>query len=39
MSTSSPPSRHTSLPLRARLATTVGGAAGPASPLAGPGDR
>ena len=28
MSTSSPPSRRSSLPLRARLATTVGGAAG-----------
>jgi UDP-N-acetylmuramyl tripeptide synthase len=37
MSTS-PPSRHTSLPLRARLATTVGGAAGRASRLAGRGD-
>jgi lipid II isoglutaminyl synthase (glutamine-hydrolysing) len=38
MSTSSPPSRRTSLPLRARLATTVGGAAGRASRLAGRGD-
>jgi UDP-N-acetylmuramyl tripeptide synthase len=37
MSTSPPP-RHTSLPLRARLATTVGGAAGRASRLAGRGD-
>src|ERR1700748_670864 len=36
MSTSSPPSRRSSLPLRARLATTVGGAAGRASRLAGP---
>src|SRR5690349_6091989 len=38
MSTSSPPSRRPSLPLRARLATTVGGAAGRASRLAGKGD-
>jgi UDP-N-acetylmuramyl tripeptide synthase len=38
MSTSSPPSRRSSLPLRARLATTVGGAAGRASRLAGRGD-
>ena len=38
MSTSSPPSRRTGLPLRARLATTVGGAAGRASRLAGRGD-
>src|SRR5205085_11948991 len=38
MSTSSPPSRRNSLPLRARLATTVGGAAGRASRLAGRGD-
>src|ERR1700731_5054226 len=38
MSTSSPPSRRYSLPLRARLATTVGGAAGRASGLAGRGD-
>src|SRR5205807_8364815 len=38
MSTSSPPSRRYSLPLRARLATTVGGAAGRASRLAGRGD-
>ena len=38
MSTSSPPSRQTSLPLRARLATTVGGAATRASRLAGRGD-
>src|SRR5215470_9599311 len=38
MSTSSPPSRRHSLPLRARLATTVGGAAGRASRLAGRGD-
>jgi UDP-N-acetylmuramyl tripeptide synthase len=38
MSTSSPPSRRFSLPLRARLATTVGGAAGRASRLAGHGD-
>src|ERR1022692_1992158 len=38
MSTSSPPSRRFSLPLRARLATTVGGAAGRASRLAGRGD-
>src|SRR5271156_762155 len=38
MSTSSPPSRRFSLPLRARLATTVGGAAGRASKLAGRGD-
>ncbi len=37
MSTSSP-SRRTGLPLRARLATTVGGAAGRASRLAGRGD-
>jgi UDP-N-acetylmuramyl tripeptide synthase len=37
MSTSPPP-RHTSLPLRARLATTVGGAPGRASRLAGRGD-
>jgi UDP-N-acetylmuramyl tripeptide synthase len=38
MSTSSPPSRPSGLPLRARLATTVGGAAGRASRLAGRGD-
>ena len=38
MSTSSPPSRRFTLPLRARLATTVGGAAGRASRLAGRGD-
>src|SRR5215468_6075769 len=38
MSTSSPPSRRFSLPFRARLATTVGGAAGRASRLAGRGD-
>src|SRR5437868_12988823 len=38
MSTSSPPSRRYSLPLRARLATTVSGAAGRASRLAGRGD-
>jgi UDP-N-acetylmuramyl tripeptide synthase len=38
MSTSSPPSRRSSLPLRARVATTVGGAAGRASRLAGRGD-
>jgi lipid II isoglutaminyl synthase (glutamine-hydrolysing) len=38
MSTSSPPSRRSGLPLRARLATTVGGAAGRASRLAGRGD-
>jgi UDP-N-acetylmuramyl tripeptide synthase len=38
MSTSSPPSRRSSLPLRARLATTVGGAVGRASRLAGRGD-
>ena len=38
MSTSSPPSRRSSLPLRARLATTGGGAAGRASRLAGRGD-
>jgi UDP-N-acetylmuramyl tripeptide synthase len=38
MSTSSPPSRRYNLPLRARLATTVGGAAGRASRLAGRGD-
>jgi UDP-N-acetylmuramyl tripeptide synthase len=38
MSTSSPPSRRSRLPLRARLATTVGGAAGRASRLAGRGD-
>src|SRR5579871_2666163 len=38
MSTSSPASRRSSLPLRARLATTVGGAAGRASRLAGRGD-
>src|ERR1019366_1852943 len=38
MSTSSPPPRRFSLPLRARLATTVGGAAGRASRLAGRGD-
>src|SRR6202047_5465224 len=38
MSTSSPPPRGFSLPLRARLATTVGGAAGRASRLAGRGD-
>src|ERR1700683_4199158 len=35
MSASSPPSRRSGLPLRARLATTVGGAAGRASRLAG----
>src|SRR6202034_23887 len=38
MSTSSPPSRRSGLPLSARLATTVGGAAGRASRLAGRGD-
>jgi lipid II isoglutaminyl synthase (glutamine-hydrolysing) len=38
MSTSSLPYRHSRLPLRARLATTVGGAAGTASRLAGRGD-
>jgi lipid II isoglutaminyl synthase (glutamine-hydrolysing) len=38
VSTSSPPSRRSGLPLRARLATTVGGAAGRASRLAGRGD-
>jgi lipid II isoglutaminyl synthase (glutamine-hydrolysing) len=38
VTTSSPPSRRSSLPLRARLATTVGGAAGRASRLAGRGD-
>src|SRR6266849_185539 len=38
MSTSSPSSRRPGLPLRARLATTVGGAAGRASRLAGRGD-
>ena len=38
MSTSSPPDRRSGLPLRARLATTVGGAAGRASRLAGRGD-
>jgi lipid II isoglutaminyl synthase (glutamine-hydrolysing) len=38
MSTSSPPSRRPQLPLRARLAATVGGAAGRASRLAGRGD-
>jgi lipid II isoglutaminyl synthase (glutamine-hydrolysing) len=38
MSTNSPPSRRPGLPLRARLATTVGGAAGRASRLAGRGD-
>src|SRR6266853_845866 len=38
MSTSSPPSRRFSLPLRARLATTIGGAAGRMSRLAGRGD-
>jgi UDP-N-acetylmuramyl tripeptide synthase len=38
MRTSSPPSRRHSLPLSARLATTVGGAAGRASRLAGRGD-
>ncbi|HTX27401.1 MAG TPA: MurT ligase domain-containing protein [Streptosporangiaceae bacterium] len=38
MSTHSPPSRRSGLPLRARLATTVGGAAGRASRLAGRGD-
>jgi lipid II isoglutaminyl synthase (glutamine-hydrolysing) len=38
MSTSSPPSGPSGLPLRARLATTVGGAAGRASRLAGRGD-
>src|SRR5579875_3422485 len=38
MSTSSPASRRSGLPLRARLATTVGGAAGRASRLAGRGD-
>src|SRR6202167_999699 len=38
MSTSSPPSRRSRLPLCARLATTVAGAAGRASRLAGRGD-
>ena len=38
MSTSRPPDRRSGLPLRARLATTVGGAAGRASRLAGRGD-
>src|ERR1700690_4218801 len=38
MSTTSPPSRRCSLPLRAPLATTVGGPAGRASRLAGRGD-
>jgi UDP-N-acetylmuramyl tripeptide synthase len=38
MSTSSPPTRRSRLPLRARLAATVGGAAGRASRLAGRGD-
>jgi lipid II isoglutaminyl synthase (glutamine-hydrolysing) len=38
MSISSPPSRRSRLPLRARLAATVGGAAGTASRLAGRGD-
>ncbi len=38
MSTSSPPSRRSQLPLRARLAATMGGAAGRASRLAGRGD-
>ncbi len=38
MSTSPPSSRRSGLPLRARLATTVGGAAGRASRLAGRGD-
>jgi UDP-N-acetylmuramyl tripeptide synthase len=38
MSASSPSSRRPGLPLRARLATTVGGAAGRASRLAGRGD-
>jgi UDP-N-acetylmuramyl tripeptide synthase len=38
MNTSSPPSRRPGLPLRARLAATVGGAAGRASRLAGRGD-
>jgi lipid II isoglutaminyl synthase (glutamine-hydrolysing) len=38
VSTSSPPDRRSGLPLRARLATTVGGAAGRASRLAGRGD-
>jgi lipid II isoglutaminyl synthase (glutamine-hydrolysing) len=38
MSTSSLSSRRSGLPLRARLATTVGGAAGRASRLAGRGD-
>src|ERR1700744_3451163 len=38
MSASSPPSRRPGLPLRARLATTMGGAAGRASRLAGRGD-
>jgi lipid II isoglutaminyl synthase (glutamine-hydrolysing) len=38
MSASSPPSGRSRLPLRARLATTVGGAAGHASRLAGRGD-
>ena len=38
MSTSSPPARRTRLPLSARLAATVGGAAGTASRLAGRGD-
>jgi UDP-N-acetylmuramyl tripeptide synthase len=38
VSTSSQPDRRSGLPLRARLATTVGGAAGHASRLAGRGD-
>src|SRR3984957_11891122 len=38
MSASSPPSRRSGLPISARLATTVGGAAGRASRLAGRGD-
>jgi lipid II isoglutaminyl synthase (glutamine-hydrolysing) len=38
MSTSSPPSRRSQLPFRARVAATVGGAAGRASRLAGRGD-
>ena len=38
MTTSSPPTRRSRLPLRARLAATVGGAAGRASRLAGRGD-
>src|SRR5437879_11676574 len=38
MSTSSPPSRPFSLPLRARLATTIGGAAGKVARRGGRGD-